>query len=85
LIFDGGELVLNVATSAAGGVFVEVQDADGAPIPGFALADCAEVIGNRIEYVVRWTGDAELADLAGRPVRLRFVMKDADVYSFRFR
>ena len=26
-----------------------------------------------------------LAELAGRPVRLRFIMKDADLYSIQFR
>ncbi len=35
--FAGEELVLNVATSAAGGVQVEMQAADGRPIPGFEL------------------------------------------------
>ncbi len=36
LRFAGRELVLNVSTSAAGSVRVEIQDADGAPVAGFA-------------------------------------------------
>jgi hypothetical protein len=28
---------------------------------------------------------ADLAALAGKPVRLRFILADADVFSFRFR
>ena len=39
LVFSGNRLTLNFATSAAGGIRVEIQDADGRPIPGFALAD----------------------------------------------
>jgi len=85
LKFAGRELVINFATSAAGSVKVEVQDANGKPLPGFTLADAREQIGDEIERVVRWNSKADLAALSGQPVRLRFVMKDADLYSLRFR
>jgi hypothetical protein len=39
-IFGGKALEINVATSAAGHLKVGIQDADGSPIPGFALRDC---------------------------------------------
>ena len=83
LTFQGSKLVLNFATSAAGGVRVEVQRPDGTPIPGFALADCRELIGNEIERAVSFAG-GDLDALAGQAVRLRFVMKDADLYALRF-
>lgn len=85
ITFDGTELVLNFSTSAAGSVKVELQDDHGQPIEGFTLADCREQIGNEIERVVSWKGDPELGALAGRPVRLRLIINDADVYSFQFR
>ena len=75
---------MNFATSAAGGVKVELQDAGGQPLPGFSLADCQEQIGNELSRVVSWKGRADLSALAGKPVRLRFVMKDADIFAFRF-
>jgi len=83
--FAGGELVLNLSTSAAGSLRVEIQDADGVAVAGFALADCRPIVGDAIEYAVRWRGDPELASLAGKPVRLRFVLKEADLFSLRFR
>lgn len=83
LTFQGARLLLNFATSAAGGVRVEVQDPDGTPIPGFALADCEELIGNDIERAATFAGGG-LGGLVGRPVRLRFVMKDADLFALRF-
>ena len=83
LIFQGSKLLLNFATSAAGGVKVELQRPDGTPIPGFALADCAELIGNEIERAVSFSG-GDLGELAGQPVRIRFVMKDADLFALRF-
>lgn len=85
LRFTGKELEMNYSTSAAGFVRVEVQDASGKPIRGFTLDDCPEVIGDEIERVVAWKGGKDLSKLAGQPVRLRFVMKDADLFSIRFR
>lgn len=83
LKFTGSDLLLNFATSAAGSVRVEVQDEAGQPVPGFALDDCRELIGNEIERAVAWKGGS-LGALTGEPIRLRFVMKDADLYAMRF-
>ena len=85
LTFGGKELEINFATSAAGSVRVELQDAAGKPITGFAAADCQEQIGNEIGRVIRWKGSSDVGALAGKPVRLRLVLKDADLFSFRFR
>ncbi len=82
--FDGNSLSLNFSTSAAGGIRVEIQDASGRPLPGFALDDCPPVFGDSIERKVTWKGGADVGTLAGRPVRLRFELKDADLYAFRF-
>ncbi len=84
LRFSGRFLRLNLATSAAGSVKVEVLDADGLPVPGRSLADAQDFAGNRIAHDFRWKRGADLSDLAGRPVRLRFVLRDADVHSLQF-
>ena len=34
--------------------------------------------------VVTWKSGADVSALSGRPVRLRFELKDADLYSLRF-
>lgn len=85
LTFTGNRLELNYATSAAGGIKVEVQDADGKPIPGYVLDDCLEVVGDEIARTVAWKNGRDLSSLAGKPIRLRFVMHDADLYAIRFR
>ena len=85
LVFEGGELELNYSTSAVGSVRVEVQDLQGHALPGYGLDECPEIFGDEIEGVARWTGGPDLSGLAGRPVRLRFALKDADIYAFRFR
>ncbi|MBC7288835.1 MAG: hypothetical protein H5T86_12535, partial [Armatimonadetes bacterium] len=85
LVFSGRELLLNVSTSAAGSIRVELQDPVGNAIPGFSLAECPEIFGDFLARPVRWKSGAELASLAGQPVRLRFELRDADLYSFQFR
>lgn len=72
------------AGEAAGGIRVELQNAAGEPIPGFTLDDSVETIGNEIERRVRWKQGADVGALAGQPVRLRFVMQDADLFALRF-
>ena len=85
ITFTGGRLILNFATSAAGSVRVEVQEArTGRGLEGFRLDECEDVFGDEIERTVRWTGGGDLGRLAGQPVRLRFALRDADLYSYRF-
>lgn len=84
LVFQGDQLHLNFATSAAGSIRVEIQDAQGRPLPGFGLAECYELFGDTVDRVVRWKSGSSVRKLAGKVVRLRFVLRDADLYSFRF-
>jgi hypothetical protein len=85
ILFSGKNLVLNFATSAAGSLQVELQDADGKPIEGFTLADCPEIFGDAIARTVAWKGNADVSSLAGKPIRLHIVAKDGDLYSFQFK
>ena len=85
LIFSGSALTINYSTSAVGWLKVEIQDRNGEPIPKFTLADAIEIYGDEIERKVSWRDGADVSQIAGRIIRLRFVMKDADLYSIRFR
>jgi hypothetical protein len=85
LRFAGEQLLLNVNTSASGELRVEILDEQGQPIPNFTLNDCDLVhMANEINRVVKWNGISSVNDLAGKPVRLRFVMRDVDLYAFQF-
>jgi hypothetical protein len=79
------KLLINYATSAAGSIWCELQDAEGNPIPGFTVDDCDEIYGDHIERVVTWGGKSELKQFIGKPIRLMFKMSDADLYAIRFR
>lgn len=84
LIFSGSQLSMNYETSAFGSIRVELQDTEGNPIPGYTLGESVELYSDTVDRSVRWSGGPDLGALSGKPVRLRFVMRDADIYSFRF-
>jgi hypothetical protein len=83
LIFTGRCLRLNYATAAGGQLQVEIQDAAGHPLAGFRLADMAPLFGDEVDGGVTWQAGSDVSALSGKPVRLRFVLHDADLYAFR--
>jgi len=84
--FQGDELVLNVDTSAIGQLQVEILDQNKEPIPGYTLEDSDHIYtANEINRVVTWNGKSGVEALAGRPIRLHFVMRDVDLYACQFR
>lgn len=85
LKFDGSSLHLNFSTSAAGSVQVEIQDANGKPVEGYSIQDCPPVFGDTIDRVVSWKNGSDLSRLSGKTIRLRFVLKDADLYAIQFK
>ena len=84
LVFEGNTLQLNTDTSAGGIVQVEIQDESGRPLEGFKAADADEINGNYLKVAASWNGRSDVSSLAGQPVRLRFLMRDARLYAFRF-
>ena len=85
LDFTGNKLELNYSTSAAGRISVEMLDESGTPIEGYGIDNCDGLIGDEISGYVSWNGSTDLSKISGRPVRVRFVMNDADIYSLRFK
>lgn len=84
LTFQGSRLHLNYSTSAGGSVGAEIIDHNGVPVPGFSLADCHGLVGDAVEQEITWKSSGDLKTLSGQPVRLRFVLQDADLFAFRF-
>jgi len=82
--FQGERLIINADCGASGGLRVGLERPNGDPIPGFASAEAFPVQGNGLTLPVSWKTASNLAQLAGQPVRLRFELKGADLYSFQF-
>ncbi|MDG2125534.1 MAG: hypothetical protein P8J87_17655 [Verrucomicrobiales bacterium] len=84
LTFSGSRLTLNFSTSAAGSIRVGLQSPDGTPIAPLTLDRCPEIVGDRLAHTVNWNSTTDLSTFAGKPVRLKFQLRDADLYSLKF-
>lgn len=78
---SGGRLVLNVDCGGLGEASIEVGDAGGQPLPGFAHADCDRVDLNPLAHVVTWRGRGDLSSLRGKLVRLDVRLQCARLYA----
>ena len=83
VVFSGKHLVLNYSTSVVGSIQVELQDAVGKPVADHTLDDMDPLYGDELDAVVTWKSGSDLSPWTGKPVRFRFVMKDADLYAIR--
>jgi len=84
MVFGGGSLELNFSTSAAGSIRVEIQHEDTSPVAGYSLEECPEIFGDSVNRIISWKQGSDLSHLRGKAIRLRFVLKDADLYAFKF-
>lgn len=84
LVFSGDHLSMNYSCSAAGSIKVAILDSEGVEIKGYGMGDCWESLGDTIDGTAQWRGGRSVGTLAGRVVRLRFELSDADLYSFKF-
>jgi hypothetical protein len=82
--FTGRQLSLNFSTSAGGNVRVEIQDAQGVPVPGYTADENQTLVGDSIDRIVAWRDRKDLAPVEGKAVRLRFVLQEADVFALQF-
>ena len=82
--FSGSRLRLNYSTSAAGSIRVEVQRISGNALPGFTLEDCPIIFGDELDRTVTWKGGPDLTRLAEQGVKLKFEIKDGDLFSMQF-
>ncbi len=76
LRFTGKTLELNVK----GNVRVEILDGNGKRV----LNESEPLTGDHVAHIVKWKRGDSLAALAGKPVRLRFELNNADLYSMKF-
>ena len=79
--FNGSHLFVNAAADR-GELRAEVLDDAGKPIERFSRERCAPVTGGGTQQAVTWGNGGKLAELAGRPVCLRFHLRVAALYSF---
>lgn len=79
-VFLGDTLVLN-ADAAKGSISVEALDVDGQSIKGFGSDASVNLTTDNIRHTLAWKGHKDLHQLQGRPIRLRFHLKQARLFS----
>jgi len=79
-LFLGDGLALN-ADAKGGQITVEALDAKGKPIPGFTRETSQPLTTDNIRHSLAWKGHKDLHQLQGKPIRLRFHMKNARLFS----
>jgi hypothetical protein len=81
LVFIGDTLIVN-ANAEGGSITVEALDADNQPIEGFSAAQCRPLTTDDLRHVVTWNDNPDCHTIQGRPIRLRFQLERAKLYSF---
>ena len=85
-VYEGGRLVINAQAPTTGSVRVEVLDA-GLPAPGFEARKSRSISGDTLRSEnageIQWDAPSELSALRGKRIQLRFILRDARLYSFR--
>jgi hypothetical protein len=78
--FHGKHLFVNLE-AANGELRAEVLDQKGQVIKGLSLAECMPVRCDKTQQAVAWKSGT-LADVAGKPVKVRFSLKRGRLYAF---
>ena len=79
--FNGKYLFVN-ADALQGRLYVEVCGKDGRPLPGYSKNDCVPLDTDNTKLAVSWRGSNNVQSLAGTPVRFKFYLNNAKLYSF---
>jgi len=66
-----------------GWISVEVLDTRGKVHKGYERDSCNAVTGDSLRQRVTWKEREDLGALRGERIRLKFYMKDAELYSFQ--
>jgi hypothetical protein len=78
VILDGKKLTVNAAVN--GQLRLRLLDPAGEPLAGLDANDCTPIHGDALDHPVQWK--APLGSLAGKPVRVEFLLTDGQLYGF---
>ncbi len=78
----GEQLIINARCHSKGYIEVEITDIMDEVWKGFSRSDCKRFTGDETSHVVAWEGQSGINMVPGY-TRVRFYMKNAELYSFR--
>ena len=92
IVFSGGKLSVNFVESVKGysgideksALRVEILDVNDRAIPGYSAAEADVIVRSNMHQIVTWKGNADVGSLAGKPVKLRWHLRNGKLYAFQF-
>ena len=81
LQFKNNNLYVN-ADASEGQIRAELVDVSGEVIEPFSLTNCEAIASDSIRHPLQWQGAASMESLGDREVRLRFHIRNAELYAF---
>jgi hypothetical protein len=82
MILTGNKFLLNFSTSSIGYIKVILLDEKGKELPGFGEMDAEKISGDKIDGEIKWRSGQTIRSLGARNLRVKFIIRDADIYSF---
>ena len=82
IVLDGHTLHVNALVRDKGSVKVEVLADDGSAIAGYTAADAVPITGDQLKATISWAGGKSISDLSKKTIKLRFLVANADLYSY---
>jgi len=79
---DGQKLVLNASCAQGGSIDVEVTDSQEKVLKGCTRTECDTFSGDSTKAIITWKGRDQIPHSGS--LRLRFFMRNASLYSFKF-
>lgn len=80
--FREPRVTINARTSAAGWVVAEILDRQNRVLSGFSREDCVPFSGDAVRHELTWRTARFSPELQRDDYKLRFWLKDADLYSY---
>ena len=77
----GGQLVINA--QVRGELRAEILDEDGHPLPRYSIQNCRPIQGDSLHHVLAWRETSILPSACKAGIRIRFLMRDTDLYAFQ--
>lgn len=84
LKYSGNRLLINYRCGKGGSLRVELRNADGTGLISLARDESDTLTGDAINHQMAWKNPDTVAAGKGQTVRLRFELKNAEIYAFQF-
>lgn len=82
LISESGQLYVNADVSSGGYIKAELTDKNGNTLPGYELTSSKGITGDNLRAPMLWKDHVDILRNPDEAVQIRFVLKNAKLYSF---